>query len=378
MAKQLTTEEIIRRFIEVHGYRFNYSKVVYLGIFIKGIIICPEHGEFLQSPSNHLKGKGCPRCKFEKLSKDRLSNLIEFTFKSKEVHGDRYGYKNFIYTDSSTKSYVTCEDHGDFLVSPNNHLRGKGCPICFGNQLLTLEEFIRRAIIIHGYRFDYSKVVYINSWSKVIIICPIHGEFEQTPAAHLVGKGCNKCAGFNKTTEEFIQEAIEIHGNKYRYYDTIYKGAHIKSIFNCEKHGDFEQTPDSHLRGSGCPSCKSSKGELAIKTILDKYGIEAKQEWKIPEVVANYEYDFYLPQLNILIEFHGEQHYKYIPHFHRKGEDQFLANKNTDDVKKDNAYRFKYRFLEFNYLQLKHMTKEQFEELVISKINFQQKRKVNA
>ena len=238
----------------------------------------------------------------------------------------------------------------------------------------TLEEFIQKAIEVHGDKYRYSKVNYINSRSKIIIICPDHGEFEQTPVSHIRGQGCPKCKAEKlsnlkfSNTEEFIQKATEVHGNKYDYSKVIYTGCFTKVLIICKKHGEFQQVANYHLMGNGCPNCKSSKGELVIKAILDKYNITDKQEYRIPEVADELYYDFYLPEYRLLIEFHGKQHYEYIPFFH-DGRYSFEDQKVRDDVVRDAATRWKYRYLEFNYKQLKQLTKEQFEELVLNSIN---------
>ena len=114
--------------------------------------------------------------------------------------------------------------------------------------------------------------------------------------------------------------------------------------------------------------CNTSKGELAIKEILEKNNIKYVQEYRIPEIVNKLYYDFFLPDFNILIEFHGKQHYEFIPYFHRNGEDDFLKQKNRDDIIRYNAKHYKYRYLEFNYKQLKKLSTEEFEAFVINLI----------
>ncbi len=123
---------------------------------------------------------------------------------------------------------------------------------------LTTKEFIKKAKIYHGNRYNYSKVKYVNSKTKIMIICKKHGEFLQTPSKHLMGQGCFKC-GCEKivslksiTTKEFIKRAIKIHNNKYDYSKVEYKNAHTKITIICKKHGKFKQSPNSHLRGRGC------------------------------------------------------------------------------------------------------------------------------
>lgn len=243
---------------------------------------------------------------------------------------------------------------------------------------LTSEEFIIRAINIHNNKYDYSKTIFDGMFSKVIIICPIHGEYQQIAHNHLIGHGCSSCKADKigdikrSNGEEFKQKAIAIYGNNNDYSKIVYIDSQTKVCVTCliDGHGDFWVTPNNHLKGRGCPACKSSKGELAIKSILDKHNIKYIQEYIIPNQKYRFYYDFYLPELNILIEFHGIQHYKYIPHFHRNEEDYFLARRIVDDIKITMANVLKYKFLVFNYKELEKLTNEQFENLVLNKIKY--------
>lgn len=126
---------------------------------------------------------------------------------------------------------------------------------------LTTSEFIERATEVHNGKYDYSKVNYVNNSTKVCIICPEHGEFWQTPNGHLLGKGCHICARINGaknrtySTKKFIDKARLIHGNKYDYSKTIYKGVRTKVCIICPIHGEFWQVPNYHIDGCGCPEC---------------------------------------------------------------------------------------------------------------------------
>lgn len=124
---------------------------------------------------------------------------------------------------------------------------------------LTKEEFIQKAIRVHGNRYDYSNVEYVNARTDIQIICPIHGIFLQTPDKHLNGQGCPKCAGKNKTVDEFIKKARQVHGNKYDYSNVKYVNNKTKVCIICSEHGEFWQTPHNHLRGQGCPECRYIK-----------------------------------------------------------------------------------------------------------------------
>ncbi len=240
-----------------------------------------------------------------------MLNTVEFIKKSNQLHAYKYNYSKSKYIGWSIKLIITCLTHGDFLQSPNSHLQGRGCPKCKidylkGLRKLTTEEFIKKAKLTHGDKYDYSKVQYNNSQTKVTIICPIHGEFEQIPNDHLGGHGCN--------------------------------------------------------------SCCSSKGELCILKILDKQQINYQQEYRIPNQSYILYYDFYLPDYNVLIEFHGEQHFKYKQFFHRNGKNDLLKQQERDLFKKILAKELGYRFLEFNYKQLKQLSEEQFEQLILKKL----------
>ena len=122
---------------------------------------------------------------------------------------------------------------------------------------LTTEQFIEKAKQIHGNKYDYSKVEYVNNHTKVCIICPEHGEFWQTPNSHLNGNGCSSCKGLKKlTTKEFIERAKQVHGNKYDYSKTIYVNKRTKVCIICPIHGEFYQTPHNHVyQKQGCPEC---------------------------------------------------------------------------------------------------------------------------
>lgn len=200
--KRLTTEEFIARAREVHGHRYDYSLVEYEGANTKVKIICPEHGVFEQTPNNHTSMKaGCPQCTAEQ---KRLTTE-EFITRAREVHGDKYDHSLVEYVNWCTPVKIICPIHGVFEQTPGNHVHGKGCPQCARKQSseqkrLGAEDFITRAREVHGDRYDYSLVVYINNFTRIKIICPEHGVFEQRPAMHLHKKhGCPQCSqtGFN-------------------------------------------------------------------------------------------------------------------------------------------------------------------------------------
>jgi len=224
---------------------------------------------------------------------------------------------------------------------------------------LTKEEFILRAKQIHGDKYDYSKIDYINKHTKICIICPEHGEFWQSPNNHLLGNGCRKCwlekNLYSKlsNTREFIEKAKQIHGEKYDYSKTNYCHSLKKVIITCMKHGDFLQTPNCHLNGQGCPICNESVLEKEIRVALEKENInhlcQYRQKW-----LGKQSLDFYLPDYNIAIECQGEQHYKPKKYF---GGEKYFNKIIENDSKKEKLCE-NYGIKLFYYTKLKYLNND--------------------
>ena len=189
------------------------------------------------------------------------------------------------------------------------------------NLRLRKERFLIRAKDLHRGKYDYSLVDYTNAHVKINILCPLHGVFSQLPLNHLKGNGCPICkrkrlAGkFSGNDKDFINKANGIHNNLYDYSEVKYKNARVKVTIICRKHGKFDQTPDKHLYGQGCPLCCASKGEIKIGTFLHKNKIDYIKEKRFsncinPLTAYQLPFDFYIPSHNLLIEFDGIQHYK--------------------------------------------------------------------
>ena len=191
----------------------------------------------------------------------KKSTTEQFIQKAIFIHSKgKYDYSLVDYKHSKTKVIIVCPIHGEFEQRPFSHLSGHGCPKCKADEKRSsTEQFIQKAILIHGDKYDYSKVEYKTAHNKVVIVCPIHGEFEQRPNSHLSGDGCPKCKvdEHRSSTEQFIRKAIFVHGDKYDYSKVDYKYSNTKVKIICPEHGEFNQTPANHLRGSGCPFCKS-------------------------------------------------------------------------------------------------------------------------
>ena len=262
----------------------------------------------------------------------------QFVEKAKLVHGNDYDYSLVEYKNNKTKVKIKCNTCKNiFEQRPNNHLNGQNCPFCFGSKKLTTEQFIEKAKQIHGNKYDYSLVEYINNRTKVKIKCNSCGKiFEMQPANHLKGQGCLEyCPTAKKTTEQFIEEAKLIHEDKYDYSLVNYINNYTKVKIKCNNCGlIFEQKPNDHLNGSECPNCATSKGENKVKNILKENNVFFEEQKTFPDLKdkRKLSYDFYIPSKNLLIEYNGEQHYKSIKHF--GGRKRFLLQRHHDWLKR--------------------------------------------
>ena len=290
--KKLTLEEFIKKANEIHGIgRYDYSKVKYININTEIYIICKNHEKpfkFRQLPSAHLIGQGCYLCS-NKLAHDKQRmTKEEFIKRAREIHGDKYDYSKVEYINYGTEVIIICHNHDEsyeFKQTPRDHLNGHGCKKCAYEKIadklrMSLEEFIQRANEVHGVgTYNYSKVNYVNMNTDVIIICP--------------------------------------------------------------KHGEFPQTPRDHLSGCGCLKCNFSKGEIIINDYLIKNNIkfEEQKTFKDCKYINKLRFDFYIPQYNLCIEFDGQQHFIPVDFTSSLTEKQKLENfkqlKTRDKIKTD-------------------------------------------
>lgn len=274
MGKSTTTKEwFIEQAKLIHGDKFDYSKVDYKGITKPVTIICPEHGEFKQEPRYHIKGQGCKKCYGH-----HKPTTEEFVEKAKKLYPE-YDYSMVSYNDTYTKVTIVCPIHGEFRIAPNNLMQGQGCRKCGTKRAqsknrMTMEKFILKAREVHGWKYDYSKVNYINTETKVCIICPEHGEFWQSPHHHLNGSGCPEC-GRNDLTENKLYEKVK------------------------------EEFPD------------------AIHTYRPEFlrGLQGKPQ----------SLDIYIPSLKTAVEYQGRQHF--VPVSRYGGEKELKLTKERDERK---------------------------------------------
>ena len=204
------TEIFIQKAISKHGDTFDYSLVSYVKSNIKVKIICNEHGEFLQTPNQHLSGHGCSKCGSSKVNQKNVLGTAEFIKRANAIskHEGVYDYSLVDYIKNNIKVNIICKQHGVFKQTPNNHLSGNGCPTCGKiarglKSRNTKSEFITKAKSVHNSKYNYDMVDYVNNRTKINIICPTHNVFAQSPDNHLAGKGCPYCADNSNLTKRF-------------------------------------------------------------------------------------------------------------------------------------------------------------------------------
>ena len=296
MPKKKTKEEFIKEAKKVHGDKYDYTKVEYDGALKKVCIICPDHGEFWQTPSAHTRSNGCKKCANEANGERCRSSKEDFIEKSNKKHKGKYDYSKVDYVNSATKVCIICPEHGEFWQVPSAHLNGNGCPNCSADktrerQTSTKEKFIKKACETHGDKYDYSKVDYVSAHTKVCIICPNHGEYYQEPNSHIRGAGCKKCANeatgerYRSSKEEFIKKANEVHEGKYDYSKVKYVNANTNVCIICPLHGEFEQIPNNHRRGVGCPKCANESNSERCRLSKEEFIKKANE-------IHNGKYDY--------------------------------------------------------------------------------------
>lgn len=303
MTKRLTTEEFIKKAKEVHkDVNYDYSKVVYKNNKTPVIIIDPMFGEFEQTPMKHLAGHDCPKRRYLKTSEKLSLSKEEFIKQAREIHGDKYDYSKVEYVNNHTKICIICPEHGEFWQTPNNHiskLRHRGCHFCGGSDNLNINEFIEKSNKIHKNEYDYSKANYVNHMTKVCIIC------------------------------------------------------HKKDKYGNE-HGEFWQTPNSHLRGSGCPKCNKLSRIRYIEYLLRENDIDfvCEKTFDWLKYKKSLRLDIFLEKYNIAIEHQGKQHFEPIYYWFKdkeRAEHLLSGNQMRDKIKHDLCKEHNIKIFYINY-----------------------------
>ena len=214
--RKLTTEEFIKRAMDIHGNLYDYTKTEYVNYDTKLIITCPKHGDFKQSPTHHLNGEGCPKCRYIKSASSKRRSLDKIINLANKTHNNKYDYSLIKeYKNDKEKLPIICKLHGIFYQTMNNHINGKQeCPICVSlrnnnDKIYTTEEFIELAQLKHNNFYSYDNTKYEKSDKNVTITCKIHGDFEQIARNHLQGQGCPKCFKDKSNIEKEITDFIK-------------------------------------------------------------------------------------------------------------------------------------------------------------------------
>ena len=294
-------EEFIVKAKYVHNNFFDYEMGSFINVSSPVGVICPIHGLWHPKANNHLNGANCPKC-----NREGTSHLIT-----------KLPKKN-----KSTKTYNT-------------------------------EEFKNKVIGLYGNIYDLKNVIYIDNRTPITVGCKIHGNFQITPNHLLSGRGCPKCSGnYHYTTEEIINEFKKVHGDKYIYSGSCYCRTHDNIIVTCPIHGDFEISPSNHLKGQGCPKCNNNKLESEIRLMLDEQGIKYNyRERKIPWL-KGLELDFYISDKNIAIECQGIQHFEPVDIF--GGEEKFIHTIENDNIKRKLCEENGVRLLYYSNLAIEY------------------------
>lgn len=353
--QRLSSNEFVAKAKSVHGEKYDYSKVSYSSAQEKVCIICPEHGEFWQSPNNHLNGQGCPKCggsfpltkdDFVRISLDIHGDNYDYS-KVNYVNNRR---KICIVCPKHGDFWQTPGSHLSGCGCPKCANNSRSI-----KKRLPKEDFIDRANLLYENKYDYSRVDYRNKDTKVCIICPEHGEFWQLPGHHLRGHQCPTCSGVHRlTTDEFIHAARKIHGDRYDYSNVKYINAFTPVLIGCSIHGQFRQIPRRHLQGRGCPLCNSSHLEDLISNLLTENGIVYEREKMFPWLrdKAPLKLDYYLPDYSVAIECQGIQHFEPIDYF--GGYDSYVETIARDAVKKELCLSHGVRVLYFSNLEIQY------------------------
>lgn len=383
--KKLTQEDYIEKCKEIHNNKYDYSLVEYKNSRKRIKIICSEHGIFEQLSKAHKEGQGCPKCsainyKLTKLEFINKCNLDKYDYKYldeiikirkiirvvdkhteliyqqyaqhhlnglsptkieseslinrlKIIHNNKYDYfiKNETVRNTEKIKLIDNISKDEFLYRVDRHLQG------MSPNKVTVNRFKIKSAEIHNNKYDYSLIREIKGNNdKVKIVCREHGIFEQRVSNHMNLKdGCPKCSKYDKwVKEELISEFKRIHFDKYNYSLVDFKSVSEKIKIICPKHGEFLQNINKHLSGQGCKFCKSlSKGEDYIKIYLDENKIKYIRQhgFDTCKYINRLNFDFYLPDYEMCIEFDGIQHFEIVKKF--GGNKEFIDCQNRDNSK---------------------------------------------
>jgi len=319
------TTEFISKARIIYGDKYDYSKVVYVNSATPVIIVCPEHGEYLKTPGNHLNNhQGCPICgNLNGANKNTMPQDV-FLNRVKEIHPEKYDLTETEYHKINQPVEVRCIEHNlIFDTVASNLLSGvECCPECakrkhqlyIDTQRIDWQTFLDDSTDMHHDKYAYEVPDRFELQSTILNIkCPTHGWFTQAATDHRTGRGCPSCgdaksaASKRKSLEKFIEQAVEVHGDKFDYSHVHYRNNNYPIKLRCVEHDElFTQSPYAHLRGyMGCPQCSHgvSKAETEICTLLDTLNISYIRNDR--NIIKPKELDIVIPSHNIAIEYCG-------------------------------------------------------------------------
>lgn len=321
----MTKQEFLEKARNIHGYKYEYPNLKDKVVSTDNIDILYKGELYKQKVVKHITLGRCP----EKNTPTKTTE--QFIKEAKNIWGDKYDYSLTEYV-GALEIVKIIYDGVVFEQVATTHLRGMAPEL-----RMNKDYFIKKAKDKWGVdKYDYSLVEYEHCKKKVKIIYKKTGEiFEQTPNNHLTRAPENIKLAVRKTTEQFIKEANEVHDFKYNYDKTGYIKNQIKVIITCPVHGDFEQKPLSHVQGAGCPKCCESKGERSIAKFLDKNNISYYRQHKFIDCknISQLPFDFYIPVARTCIEFDGMQHFQPVERF--GGVSSYERTKKHDKIKND-------------------------------------------
>jgi hypothetical protein len=277
----------------LYNNKYVYTLVNFQKMIDKVSIICREHGIFVKTMHKHLSGEGCPTCSKQISSQKRIiKQQLIFIQKATLLYKSLYDYSKVSYISAKSKIIVTCNRHGDFMITPNKHLNGESCPSCTKEQVslklrYPLDKFLEEVRLKHNHKYDYSKVVWKGVDKNIIIICHDHGEFTIKASEHRE-RGCKNCATTNNHPnllgiDEFIKRHKEKHGDKYNYDQTIYNGIDKLINITCPNHGIYSSIA---VNLSGCNICKENVRNNQLKEEAKRTFINKSNN------VHNFTYDY--------------------------------------------------------------------------------------
>lgn len=324
MPRKITKVELLSRFKKTHGSYYDYRNVRYEKMWSKVEIICPIHGKFLQAPVNHINGMGCKECGKNHGGTTSILSKNDFINRSKKIFGNQFDYSKVIYKNSRDKVTLRCLHHKyNFDIKVNTHLtKPAGCPLCgkesgktklrnLFKRFKNFEEFKKSANKIHNNRYKYKKFEYLNGKQLIKVICPQHGIFKQQASNHLLGKSCDKCARIVRadklrmTQADFISAARLVHNSEFDYSKVKYISFHSKIKIVCKKHGQFYQSPASHLSGNKCIKCGFDKTQIENRLPQSEYIKRAKSVHGTRYIYSNLVYKSSAQSVQIICKKHG-------------------------------------------------------------------------